>query len=125
MKSPDQLAGQPTLIMRGNVDAIQTAPTAVAHVHQQVGQHDFSVLVNALVHLRYVASAADGLDANQKEKLMAAIEATDAEIKREAKDQTAILKWLAGIGSVVQTLGGAQSAWDAVRAAARSVGLPL
>lgn len=125
MKSPDQPAGQPTFIIHGNVGAIQTAPNAVAHVHQQVGEQDFSLLVSALVHLRHVASAADGLDANQKEKLIGAIEAADAEIKREAKDQTVILKWLGGIGSIVQTLGSAQPAWEAVRAAARAVGLPL
>lgn len=125
MKSPDQPVGQPTFIINGNVGAIQTAPNAVAHVHQQVGERDFSVLVDALMQLRHVASTVDGIDANQREKLIADIAATDAEIKREAKDETALLKWLAGIGSIVQTLGSAQPAWEAVRVAARSIGLPL
>jgi hypothetical protein len=125
MKSPDQPAGQPTFIINGNVGAIQTASNAVAHVHQQVGERDFSVLVNALMQLSRIASSAGGISTNQKEKLITDIAAIDVEIKREVRDQTAILKWLAGIGSIVQTLGSAQPAWEAVRAAARSVGLPL
>ena len=125
MKSPDQPAGQPTFIIHGNVGAIQTAPNAVAHVRQQVGERDFSVLVDALMQLRNAVSAADGIDANQKEKLITDIAASDAEIKRGVKDETALLKWLAGIGSIVQTLGSAQPAWEVLRAAGRSVGLPL
>ena len=125
MKSPDRPAGQSTFIIHGNVGAIQTAPNAVAHVRQQGGERDFSVLVDALMQLRNAVSAADGIDANQREKLVADIAAFDAEIKRGVEDETTLLKWLAGIGSIVQTLGSAQPAWEAVRAAARSVGLPL
>ena len=125
MKSPDQPAGQPTFNFYGSVGAIQTAPNAVAHVRQQGGERDFSVLVDALMQLRNAVSAADGIDANQREKLITDIAASDAEIKRGVKDETALLKWLAGIGSIVQTLGSAQPAWEVLRAAARSVGLPL
>ena len=125
MKSPDQPAGQPTFNFYGNVGAIQTAPNAVAHVRQQGGERDFSVLVDALMQLRNAVSAAEGIDANQRVKLVADIAAFDAEIKRGVEDETTLLKWLAGIGSIVQTLGSAQPAWEVLRAAARSVGLPL
>lgn len=125
MKAPNQQSSQPTFVIHGNVGAIQTAPGAVAHVQQHVGERDFGLLVDALAHLRRVASSIDGIDASQRVKLIADIAAADAEINCKEKDEIALLKWLAGIGSVVQTLGSAQPAWDAVRAAAKSVGLPL
>jgi hypothetical protein len=125
MKSPDQLPVQPTFVINGNVGAIQTAPNAVAHVHQQVGERDFSVLNDALMQLRHVASEAHGIDTNQRDLLIAYIAATEVEIKREVKDETALLTWLTGIGGMVQTLGSAQAAWDTVRMAARFVGLSL
>lgn len=125
MKSTDQLTGQLTFIIHGNVGAIQTASNAVAHVQQQVGGRDLNVLVDALIRLRNAASAGGGIDAKLREKLITNIAASEAEIKRGVKDEAALLKWLAGIGGIVQTIGSAQPAWEAVRAAARSVGLPL
>lgn len=125
MKSQDQPAGQPTFIIHGNVGAIQTAPNAVAHVQQIVVEKDFGVLGDALAQLRLAIPVLHGLDINLRERLAVDISAAETEIKRNVKDETALLKWLAGIGAVVQTLGSAQPAWEAVRAAARSVGLPL
>jgi hypothetical protein len=125
MKSPDQSAGQPTFINYGNIGAIQTASNAVAHVQQYVGATDFGILADALVKLRASVPALHEIDSIQRERLVANISAAEAEIKLEAKDKAKLVTWLAGIGSTVQTLGSAQPAWEVVRAAARSVGLPL
>lgn len=125
MKSPDQPVGQPTFIINGNVGAIQTAPGAVAHISQKFGERDLGVLVEALMQLRHASFEADGIDSKQREKLIADIEAADAEIKGGVKDETALLKVLVGIGGVVQSLGSAQPAWEAVRAAASALGWVL
>ncbi len=125
MKSSVQSAGQPTFIINGPVGAIQTAPNAVAHVQQFVGGTDFGALGDALAQLRGAIPVLHELDADQREKLASDISAAEAEIKRDVTDTTALLEWLAGIGAVVQTLGSAQPAWEAVRVAANSVGLLL
>lgn len=125
MKSPDQPTGQPTFIIHGNVGAIQTAPNAVAHVQQVFNAKDFGALGDALMQLSAAIPVLRELDASQRERLTADVSAAEAEITKDVKDETELLKWLAGIGAVVQTLGSAQPAWEAVRVAARSVGLPL
>lgn len=125
MKSPDQPAGQTTINNYGNIGAIQTAPNAVAHVQQFVADRDFGALGEALAQLRAAIPVMHELDTNQRERLAADVSAAEAEIKRDVKDVPALLKWLAGIGAVVQTLGSAQPAWEAVRVAAIFVGLSL
>ena len=123
MKSPNQPAGQPTFVIHGNVGAIQTAPNAVAHIKQQVGAKDFGVLLDALIQFRNTVPALHGIDSIQRARLVADISAAEAEIKLEAKDEAKIVTWLAGIGGIVQALGSAQPAWEAVCAAAKFLGL--
>lgn len=125
MKSPVQPIIPSTLIFNGPVGAVQTGPNATAHVQQHLMHDDLAHLADALHQLRSAIRSAPELDLKGKDGLVAEINMAEAELRVENPRSDKLLGWLCGIATAVQTIGSAQAALEAVRTAAKAIGLPL
>jgi hypothetical protein len=106
------------------VGAVQTAKNATANVQQWM-PGESSALAEALQHLRTAIGNAPELNSDDKDELTSDIDKVQAELKTANPSQSRLLKWLGGIGAVVQTIGSAQPALEVVCTAAKALGLPL
>lgn len=115
----------PVMVFNGPVGAVQTGANATAHVQQNWELANSEALVDALQKLRLSVTDEAQLDSNMKDDLVQRIDQTQLELKAEKPSKARLLAYLAGIGAVVQTVGSAQPAFEAVRAAAQALGLPF
>lgn len=108
----------------GTIGALQTGAGSSASVQQWVGG-DTAELRQALAALRVALERAQDVEADQRSELIADIDGAVVELQQENPNKGRLLRWLGGIGAVVGTIGSVQPAYDAVKAVARALGLPL
>ena len=125
MKSQTPSVNQTNVTINGPVGSVQTGSHAVANVQQHWSQGDADNLVQALHELRTAIGGAHSLDAAAKADLIADIDKAQTELKAASSGTPRLLKWLGGIGAAVQAIASAQPAFEAVRNAARALGIPL
>ena len=116
---------QVTINNNGMIGAVQTGSGAVTHVQQQWIAGDASALRAALADLRVALNSAQDIDPALRGQVIADVDSVTAELQLEQPHKGRLLRWLGGIGAVVGTVGSVQPAYDAVRALARLLGLPV
>lgn len=129
-----QRSGAPVTVMNtfnntinnsGTIGAVQTGPGAVADVQQQWIQGSSSDLREALGALRDALNGAQELDSEARRGLVGNIDNAIAELQQERSNVQRLLAWLGGIGAAVDTIASIQPAYEAVKAWARALGIPL
>ncbi|MEQ1683487.1 MAG: hypothetical protein ABL916_07545 [Burkholderiaceae bacterium] len=109
----------------GSINVLQTGPGAIAHVQQQWVTGDTTALQSALDTLRGALERAQGLEVETQRELVANVEHARAELREEKPNREKLLRWLGGIGAVVGAVGSVQPAYEAVKALALALGIPL
>lgn len=123
---PVRTRGPDKLVFNGPVGAVQTGAGAVAHVQQQWSQTGAAELTQALSALRLaIANAQSQLGAAVAAESVQDVDKASAELAKAEPNRMLILKWLAGLGAVVQTVASAKPAYEAVAEIARALGIPL
>ena len=117
-------AASVTINNHGSIGAVQTGAGSTANVQQWV-QGDTAALQSALDTLRMALERAQGLDADMQRDLVADIDRARAELGEEKPSKGRLLRWLGGIGAVVQVAGSIQPAYAAVKVLANGLGIPL
>lgn len=108
------------------VGAVLTGESASALVNQKFDETGQAALLTALKELRLAIEGTHELhDENDRLDLLTNIDQAESELQAEMPRIKKLLMLLGGIGTVVQSLGSAQQAWEAVSGAARAIGLPL
>lgn len=102
-----------------------SGPHATANVQQVFNLSAVENLVDALNGLCAAIEQGKGLSEDDRTELVADVKAAMAEAREDAPSGRRLLKTIGGLGAVVQTLGSAQPAWAAVKAAARAFGLQV
>lgn len=107
------------------VGAVQTGPGSTAHVQQQWINGETSELRAALAALREALERAPDVEPEARRELIVDVDSASTELQKERPNRGRLLRWLGGIGTVVGTIGSVQPAYEAVKALARALGLPL
>lgn len=92
---------------------------------QQSIQGNSATLAQAFQQLRTAIGGEPGLNSKDRDELVAGINNAEAELKSETPSNSRLVHWLGGVAAVVQTIASAQPAFEVVRAAAKTLGLPL
>ncbi|MES2715435.1 MAG: hypothetical protein V4795_06705 [Pseudomonadota bacterium] len=108
----------------GTIGALQTGAGSSTNVQQWVGG-DTSELRAALAALRETLERAQDVEADQRSVLVADVDGAVIELQQDKPNKGKLLRWLGGIGAVVQTAASVKPAYEAVQAVARALGLPL
>jgi hypothetical protein len=116
---------QVTIHNTGSIGALQTGAGSSANVQQQWVTGDTAALQSALDTLRAAAELAQELDADAQRELVANINHARAELRDEKPNTGKLVRWLGGIGAVVGAVGSIQPAFEAVKALARALGIPM
>lgn len=125
MKTQTPPVNQTNVTINGQVGSVQTGAHAVANVQQHWSQREADNLVQALHQLRAAIGGAQGLDAAAREDLAINIDMAQTELNTASPNRARLLNWLGGVGTAVQVVASAKPALEAVRNAARALGLPL
>lgn len=107
------------------VGAVQTGPGSTAHVQQQWINGERSELRAALVALREALERAPDVEPEARRELIVDVDSATTELQKEHPNKGRLLRWLGGVGTVVGTIGSVQPAYEAVKALARALGLPM
>ena len=107
----------------GQVGSIQTG--AQSTVNMVIDQRDRDSLIAALESLRAEVDHTPDVAVHTKTELVELIDDSKEAIVAERPSGARIRGLLSGTGQVVQTLGNAGAAWEAVKAAAALIGIPL
>jgi hypothetical protein len=116
---------QVTINNSGTIGAVQTGAGATASIQQQWVTGDTSELRAALAELRKALERAQDIDPAVRGDVLADVDSIAAELEEERPNKGRLLRWLGGIGAVIGTVGSIQPAYDAVKALARALGLPV
>ncbi|MFT7721953.1 MAG: hypothetical protein QM788_03840 [Roseateles sp.] len=114
-----------TINNSGTIGAVQTGPGATANVQQQWVQGDSSELQGALAALRDALEASQDMPLEARREFVDNIDSAVEELQRERPDTTRLLGWLGAIGAAVETIANVQPAYEAVKALAQALGIPL
>lgn len=124
-KSKSQPAATNTYSFHGNVGAVQTGASAVAHVIQNIGTEDRAALLEALAQTQAVIAADKSLPALQREELVAVAEKCAAEVSSENPNNTMLFTLLVTLGTAVQSIAAAQPAYESLKVAVLALGITL
>lgn len=122
LKRPTAAGGQ-VLNFHGPVGAVQTAPFATANV--SLAGADGERLVDALEQLRQAIERNAEGTSEQRAAGTEIVADTIAAVKSERPNAAKIAGLLGGLATTVQTTASLQPAWQAVRAIAAAIGIPL
>lgn len=105
-KRPQPLAPTPlapvVINNSGTIGALQTGAGSSANVQQWV-DGDTSELCAALAALREALGRAQDVEADQRSQLIADVDGAVVELQQDKPNKGKLLRWLKGIGAVVQT----------------------
>jgi len=107
------------------VQALQTGTGSTAHVQQQWVTGDTTALQLALDTLRGALERAQRLEAETQRELVTDIKHARAELREEKPNREKLLRWLGRIGAVVGAFASVQPAYEAVKALALTLGIPI
>lgn len=122
-KSPPSATN--TYSFHGNVGAVQTGASAVAHVVQNIGTEDRAALLEALAQTQAVIAADKSLPAPQREELIAVAEKCAAEVNSKNPNNTILFAMLTALGTTVQSIAAGQPAYEALKVAVLALGITL
>jgi hypothetical protein len=123
--SPPAPHGAPVINVANLYGVVQTGANAVASVNQQWNEAVAADLARAIDRLREAIESASEIADEDRLDLQEDLQMARAEVCAPAPRASKILRWLSGVGGVVQTLGSAREAWQVVQATARAAGVPL
>ncbi|MEP6824727.1 MAG: hypothetical protein ABI919_07915, partial [Ramlibacter sp.] len=116
----------PHVAIYGNVfGSLQTGVGSTSTVTQSWASPEHEGLARAILSLQGAIADAATLQATEKDDLREELDRAVYEIQKKEPNKSVLLRTLAGVGAVIQTLGSASEAWDAVKAAAAALGVPL
>lgn len=107
------------------VGAVQTGPGSTAHVQQQRINGETSELQAALVALREALERAPDVEPEARRELIVDVDGATSELQKQRPNRRKLLRSLGGIGTVAGAIGSVQPAYEAAKALARALGLPL
>jgi hypothetical protein len=116
-----QTAAGASVIIHGNVGAVQTGTYATAHVSMSV--HDRDRLVGALEALRQAIQQNAEATAEQRDQGTELVGDIISAVTAEKPNPPKISGLLGGLATTVQTVASLRGAWEFVRDAAIAVGL--
>jgi hypothetical protein len=123
--APAAPPGAPIINVGNLYGIVQTGGNAVGSVNQQWNESAAADLARAIDRLRDAIESAAELADEDRLELRGDLQMASAEICAPAPRTAKLLRWLSGVGGVVQTLGSAREAWQVVQIAARAAGVPL
>lgn len=109
----------------GMIGAVQTGASSTTSVQQHWVGGDTTELRAALAALRQTLERAHDVEAEHRSELISDVDAAVVELQLEKPNKGRLLRWLGGIGAVVQTAASVQPAYAAVQSLARMLGLSL
>ncbi|MEJ8836314.1 hypothetical protein [Ramlibacter sp. AN1133] len=118
---------QNTMNVHGTVmTAVQAGANSVTHIQQtlQIGA-DATRLIEALGTLRAHLAEAEDVPADAKQAIVEQVDQAHGELAREAPNKFKVTATLSGVGTLIQTMGSLQGAWDVVKVAASAFGINL
>ena len=109
----------------GTIGSLQTGAGSTAYVQQQWIEGDTSELRAALAALRDELERSEDVEPDICVELIADIDRASLELQQEKPIKGKLLRWLGGVGTVIGAVGSVQPAYEAVKALARVLGLPV
>jgi hypothetical protein len=109
----------------GAVGAVMTGPSAFAKVDQHIGQDQQREMLRALELARDAIAAAASVPAKDKAELLEIVEDTAREAQRERPNTRRLSQALQDIAATVQGIANGLPAYEAIRAVANAIGIPL
>jgi hypothetical protein len=111
--------------IQGPVGAIMTGANATANVSQTVAATDLSTAVEALLKLRAALTSEPAVSEGLRPELLDTVDKVTTELSSGQPALDRVMLWLGGIASIVQAIPALQPAWQAVKAAANTIGVPI
>lgn len=114
-----------TYAFYGNVGAVQTGASAVAHVVQNMGSEDRAALLQALAQTQAAIVSDNSMPDKQKQELIAVAEQCSTEVNSDNPNNTMLLAMLVTLGTAVQSIAAARPAYEALKVAVLTLGITL
>ncbi len=109
----------------GNIGAVQTGANAIAHVFQNLSEGDKSAINTAIQQSRTAIENSTELDANQKREIIEIANECAVQINSEQPNNTKLLTLLTILGTTVQSIASAPTAYNALKTALLPLGITL
>lgn len=123
---PEAGGSTPTTIYNyGTIGSLLTGAGSTANIQQQCVQGDTSQLRLAICALRDTLERAQDIAPELRRDAITNINNVHKELEQEQPSKGRLRRWLSDIGAVVGTLGSVQPAYEAARALARALGIPI
>jgi hypothetical protein len=107
------------------VGAVQTGPSAIASVVQNLGAEDRKAILDALQLVRKGLDAVETLPALPKEEIVDLAAETQAELDKAKPNNTRLRTSLVAIATAIQTVANLQPAYQAIKTALLPLGISL
>lgn len=122
----DSNAGQaPTYHFYGSVGAVQTGPSALANIVQNLSNEDQEAIKQALSLARDAITATSEIEETQKKELVEIVDDAKKELDSEKPNNTKLKSLFTTVAETIQTLASAQPAYQALKAALIPFGIIL
>jgi hypothetical protein len=109
----------------GTVGAVMTANGAVANVVQNIGADQQRALLEALDIVRKALEVAPQVPARDRTELIELADEAVSEVKRERPNTRRLTQVLQNLAGAVQGIASGGPAYEAIRAAAAAIGIPI
>jgi hypothetical protein len=107
------------------VGAVQTGPSAIASVVQNLGAEDRKAILDALQVVQKGLDAVETLPAVPKEEIVDLVAETQAELDKPKPNNTRLRTSLVAIATAIQTVANLQPAYQAIKTALLPLGISL
>lgn len=112
-------------VIHGNVGAVVTGAGAMANVVQNINPDQREILLNALEVVRKAISAAPELQEQDRRELVEFADEAAGELTKENPNARRLSFTLQSLSEAVQGIASAPGAYEALRAAAAAIGIPV
>ena len=109
----------------GAVGSVQTGANAVANAVQNLGADDRTALSTALQQVRDALSSAPTVGEQQRRELLEITEECASQMAMESPNNTKLLTMFNVLGTTIQSIAGAQPAYQALKVAVLPLGITL
>lgn len=109
----------------GAVGAVQTGANSVANAVQNLGVDDRTALSTALQQVRDALSSAPTIGEQQRRELLEITEECASQMATESPNNTKLLTMFNVLGTTIQSIAGAQPAYQALKVAVLPLGITL
>jgi hypothetical protein len=114
-----------TYVIHGNVGALVTGAGAVTNIVQNIGASEREALSKALEMVRQVLATAPELAQQDRTELAEFVDEVETELSRERPNTRRLTVTLQSLAAAVQGIANGPGAYEALRAAAAAIGIPV